>query len=389
MAGAPGTTNQLYKVESGTVTQLLDITDTDPDLSTISQIQCTSDGESVYFMDDGAYSSDIWMIGQGGGLPTKVVEDTEVTLEGSQGYNVEYFAISDDASVIAFSLTGYWLDEAINYKQELFVLTSVGLSQLTDDTENANKDYVHISGDGSTIVYNDGATWFSIQSDGSSQTELETAGFNFGGLDLTNDGTQMFYDDVAANGGRLTNTDDSQRLDLFPSWNVATITLAVTWEASISDDGNRVAFLFQYSTWPFKEAVYVGYLNDPDAVTGAPTIESIALDPAAMPRGDSEASVTVTAEISDPQGLADIVRTSTDELSEGLHGTWADMPVYFNHVVHDDGVSPDDLAGDGLFTTICSPGDMIDALDEVTVRVSAQDESNHVVFADVVLPVGE
>jgi len=388
-AQAPGTTDRLYKVEGGAVTQLLDSTDSDPDLSTIEQIQCTADGEHVYFVDNGGFSSDIWQIDQSGSGLTKVVEDTGVAFGGNDGYEVEYFAISGDGATLLFVLAGYWLEGVIQYQSELFVLDAGGTSQLTSDGATVTKSNVDMSGDGSTIVYTGNSTWYAIHPDGTGLTELGAASANFGGLDLTYDGTQMFYDDDAADGGRLANTDGSGHLNLFPSWSVATITLDVTWEASISDDGTRVAFIFQYSSWPFLESIHVGHLNDPDAVADAPSIDSITLNPGIMPVDDPAATLTLTAQISDPQGLSDIIRTSTDELLHGEFKTSPDLPVTFSHAVHDDGASPDLTVGDGLFTTLGLVGAAIGVESEMRIRVGALDNDGLVVIADVLLPIGE
>ncbi len=45
--------------------------------------------------------------------------------------------------------------------------------------------------------------WTAIRPDGSNKITLETLAYNFGGLGLTYDGSQMFYTDNLAHGGRL------------------------------------------------------------------------------------------------------------------------------------------------------------------------------------------
>ena len=390
-AGILAHNHQLYKVQvqDSTVTKIFDVADY-PEIDRCDHPQTTADGEYVYFVD----TDDLWRIRHSGGAPEKVIEDTEVPRVDSKGENawkVGDFAISADASTIVFRSQGF-VDPTNYYgvssKEELFVLDGSGYRQLTNDIGNVYKTHMDISGDGTTIVFASGEKWYSIRSDGSAKTVLETYGANFGGLDLTYDGTKMFYADSNANGGRLTNTDGSGRLDVFPGWNVAAITLAVTGSASISNDGRRVAFVFQYSSWPFKEALYVGYLNDPDAVSDAPTIHDIAFDPPSMPK-DSNARIILSAKISDPQGLADIERTSTDALLDGvLESSTANLPVYFYYDVHDDGSPPDQTADDGVFSTEGQLGGKIDELDRMTVRIGAMDASKTVVVADTILSIG-
>lgn len=384
----------IYKVEGGVVTRILDTNDY-PEINKCWEgIETTADGEYVYFRED---RDDLWRIRHNGGAPEKVIEDTEVPREDSQGrkgWAVGKFAISADASTIIFELVGY--EDPTNYygvsiKPELFVLDTSGYRQLTNDKDGVNKEYFDISGDGKTIVFSAGIPqnkWYSIHSDGSDKIALEDMGINVGGVSLTYDGTKMFYYDGLANGGRLVNTGGSGCIDLFPRWNVVTIVISATWDTCISDDGSRVSFRFGYSSWPFKEAVYVGYLNEPEAVPDAPIIHNIAFDPPAMPRGDPDAGIILTSRISDPQGLADIERTSTDPLLDGRLEYGPDCPAYFPLAAHDDGRNPDRTAGDGIFSTEGQPGGKIDELDRMTVRMGAMDASKTVVVADAILPIG-
>ncbi|MCK4824597.1 hypothetical protein KA005_53085, partial [bacterium] len=230
--------------------------------------------------------------------------------------------------------------------------------------------------------------WYSIHSDGSSKIALEKLGFNVAGVSLNYDGTKMFYSDGLAEGGRLVNTDGSGGINLFPRYNVATITISATWDPCISDDGRRVSFRFGYSSWPFKEALYIGHLNDPDAVVDAPLIHNIVFNPRFMPRDDSGSSIILKSKISDPQGLTDIDRTSIDHMIEGRFRSIQNSPAYLRYAPNDDGNPPDETAGDGIFSAECEPGEMINELDQMTVRVGAMDASKTVVVADTILSIG-
>ena len=384
----------LYKVEGGVATQILDAHDY-PEINKLwGGPETTADGEYVYFAED---RDDLWRVRHSGGAPEKVIEDTEVPRQDSKGekaWAVQNFALSADASTIVFGLVGYHDPTSYGYhaiKEELFVRDSGGYRQLTNDTSNVGKSYLDISGDGTTIAFSAGtpqSKWYSIRSDGTGKIALEDLCFNVGGVSLNYDGTKMFYEDSGAHGGRLVDTDGSGDFDLFPAWNVINIAIGATWDLCLSDDGSRVSFRFGYSSWPFKQALYVGHLNNPSAVPDAPTIESINFDPPSMPTGDPDARVILTSEISDPQSLADIERTSTDELLDGRLEYGPDCPAYFPYAAHDDGSSPDQTDGDGVFSTKGQPGGKIDELDRITVRMGAMDASKTVVVADTILPIG-
>lgn len=374
---------RLFRIENGILTQILNAGDYDG-IDSIEQIQTTADGEYVYFLDDGVNDNDVWQVAYNGGTPAKVIEDRDVNHSGYPGAQVKEFAISADASKIAFSLFAYW-NPSYHAQEGLFVKSGDAYQQLTDPGCGS----IHspaISGDGNTIVYADGGTSrrYSIRSDGSNRIDLEYLGYNTAGPDLTYDGAQMFYNDHAANGGRVTNTNGAARIDLFPG---APIYLGATYGPSISDNGSRVAFVYMEGYTQFH--LYVGYLNYPDAVPDAPHIHTIAFDPFTMPRDDPTARVILTSEISDPQGLADIQRIATSELLSGMLASgYGDCPAYFPFVARDDGVSPDAVAGDGIYSSRGEPGSQIDALDQVTIRMGAQDASRTVVVADTTLFIG-
>jgi hypothetical protein len=378
---------RFFRVEGGVATQILDAADY-PEIFLCSQIQTTADGESLYFLDDEVNDNDVWRVGHTGGTPEIIIDDALVTHSGFVGNQVQDFAISDDAGVIAFSMFGYVDQGTIVTRDELFVLSG-GFSQLTSDAVHVAKDYVRISGDGSTIVYSEGGEWYSIHPDGTGKTFLENTGFNLGGPDLTQDGAVMFYGDSASDGDLLMNTDGSGRHYLFPRWNVGAIAIAATSSLNISDDGQRVSFVLQYSSFPFLEALYVGYLNTPDAVPDAPSIDSIAFSPASMPRGDPDARVNLTVDISDPDGSDDITRISLDHLLDGQIVVGSDkLPARFPFAPHDDGTAPDTLADDGIFASEGQPADLIDDLDSVIVRLGVKDSTETVVIADTTLPIG-
>ncbi|NAT11144.1 hypothetical protein C4E22_06345 [ANME-1 cluster archaeon AG-394-G06] len=373
----------LCKVENGVATKIFDSNDY-PDIGSCSQIQTTADGRYVYFKDSEPNDCDVWRVAHSGGTPELIIDDKLVPCDGGVGRMVNEFAISDDGSTIAFCLYGYVGDSGYRSKDELFVRDATGgYRQLTNDEDDVTKYGLAISGDGSTIVFHPyGSPFYAIKSDGSAKIAVEEVGMSCAGPVLNYDGTKMFYAARTGNCGRLVNTDGSGGIDLLPKFSFPS-QITADYDLCISDNGHRISFRRSSTD------VYVGYLNDPDAVPDAPVIESIAFDPPAMPRGDPDAVIVLTSEISDPQGLADIKRTSTDELVDGRLEGYDNIPVSFSHAANDVGWSHDQTAGDGIFSTAGTPAPMIDELDQMTVRMGVKDASGTVVVADTVLFIGE
>jgi hypothetical protein len=372
--------DELYKVEGGVVTKIFD-SDDYAAVNGVYEIQTTADGEYVYFIED---RDDLWRVGHAGGPPQQIVDDAAVPRDGGTGSMIIEFDISADGSTVAFILNGYRdAGNTFYYKHEVFTLSIGTYRQLTNDSGDVIKEELTLSGDGTTVVFGAGAPqwkWYSIRYDGSAKIPLEDMVGNFGGLALTYDGTRLFYQDDKAHGGRLVHTDSSGVLDLFPAWNVAGITINAIEDLCISENGHRVSFR--------TPDLYVGHLSDPDAVPNAPQIKSMTFDPAVMPKNDAIAQIIVTSQMADPQGLADIVRVSTDEVVDGRLADYADLPVEIPFFVHDDGSWPDQAAGDGFYTTFGRPGQKIAQSDQMTVRMGAQDDSATVVVADATLLIG-
>lgn len=374
----------IYKVEGSTATQILDTDDYNEVDRCWGIIQITADGEWVYFRE---YADDLWRIGQGGGPPERIIDDAAVQFEEDPGYQIYDFDISANGSTIVFGINGYRDNGLVRWKFELFSFNGGNFVQLTNDTINVLKSNPTISGDGSTIVFCHWGEnkWYSIKPDGSSKITLEDRGINIGGADLTYDGTKMFYFDFLANGGRLVNTDGSGSFDLFP-WRIGPVPSNNLY---ISNDGSQISFTTSYGI-PTKDALYKGYLNEPVIVSDAPVIHNIEFDPSSMPDDDPEASLILTTQISDPQGLTDITNCTVDELLDGhlVEKNKANLPTYFAFDPHDDGNWPDQTVDDGLFSTEGKPGDRITEFDSMIVRIGTIDVSNKVVVADALLYIG-
>ena len=381
---------RLYTVKGSNVTMLFDAA-SNSEFVMIEQIQCTADGNELYFLNRGGYSGDIWKIMQDGSGLTKLIEDTEVIhsdAQGGMGYRVTEFAISNNAEIISFILQGYFDRNNIHIrysKSELFVFRRDAIQQLTNDSSDIAKNYLAISGNGKIIVMLKGPPhnkWVSVYSKDGIMTGLTMS--RGGGKPILNyDGSRMF---IAEDGGCLINTDGSSTLSLLP---VSDIPLSMHGSPSISDDGYRVSFHFGYSSWPFKEALYVGhFLDSPQGVWNAPVIQNIMFEPTYMPRVPST-NVTFTAKITDPQGSADLKRVRMDQLVNGIKESSSNFPATFYWWPNDEGIRGDKVANDSIYTSIGSPTGKINEFDNMIVRVGAMDGNGNMAVTYAMLGIGE
>jgi hypothetical protein len=375
-----GAHQRIYRVEGGRAVEILDVDDYE-EINAVLQIATTDDGGYIYFIED---RDDLWQMWHGGGTPTKVIEDTLVPRSdsgGNKGWAVREFALSADGGVIAFKLGGY--HDPTNYygiteKEELFVWDHGVIRQLTNSPEPALRTNITISGDGSIIVFSTNVPenrWYSIHSDGSYLTPLGQAA-PFGGVALDYFGHQMLYGEAHAGNARLASTDGTGGLDLFP-------LRGLQWpsELHMSDSGDTISFVQG-------GALYVGSLNPSYFASNGPIIQSITFDPPLMIRDAADGQVLMTVQISDPQGLDDIVSIKTYGLLNGrLEGNVANLPVRFDWDAVDDGTGADAVAGDGIYTHAGRPGYTVDEHAQMTVRVVVTDSGGAVAVADAVLRI--
>ncbi len=382
---------QIYKVVGSTATKIYDYED-HPELGGFYSIQITALGEYIYINTASSYSTgSIWKMDQTGAGIVRVFEYKDVQRDGGTGAGIHKFAISDDASVITFILRGYHDSEnKFHYKYELFTMDGSGFHQLTNDNENILKDYLAISGDGSTIVFSSSSPdneWYGIQSDGSNKISLDDKYADVFGPVLNFDGSKMFYNDDGTEGGRLVYTDGSKRIDLFPQ--TYPYYLNMHGGLSVNEDGSMISFIYKYGYDYY--GLYVGYINPSLIVLDVPSIENISFNLPAMPNNDPDAKIILTSQISDPQGLDDIQSTATDILLNGVREAAGSpkTPVRFFDAINDDGTEPDQAADDGIFCSEGIPGPTIDLYTSVAVRVGAMDMNRNAVVADTILNIGE
>jgi len=373
----------IYKVEGNTTTQILHRTDYSG-IGNIEKIETTADGNYVYFSDGG----EIRRISHNGGIPELIIDDETVQRNEGTGKGIGKFAISASGGVIGFVIKHYKDSENHTHtKYEMFVYNGGNIKQLTNDTENIYKEYMDISGDGSTIVFNAASsvnTWYAIKTDGTNKVALEGFNANRKTVSLKYDGSIVLLESTL--GGRLVNTDGSGGINIFPS----TGKIGIYDNGYISSDGTVISFRYQIRTFPSRYALYVGYLYELGVVPDAPVIESITFDPASMPTDDPNAKVKVLSKISDPNGLDDIDVVTIDGLLDGIRlpNTISEVPVYFYTDPNDNGDGFDETANDGIYTIAGDPGEKIHETNQMTVRIGAVDKSSTVVVKDVILNIG-
>jgi hypothetical protein len=374
--------NAIYRVEGGKAKKMFDA-DHYGQVGRCDQIQTTEDGEWVYFLDG---RRGIWRVRQSGGAPQRLIVDTDVPRDGGKGANIGIFRISADGQTVAFVVNGYWDDRGVFHdKYEVFALTGGRTRQLTKDRGNIYKMKLAISGDGRLVAYSadkPAYKWRIVRTDGGGAADLAEL-WNPSGVVVNFDGSKVFYSDERSNFGKLINSDGSGGVDLFPRYNVSAIPLHAIWSHAISEGGERISFRFD-------DGIFVGHLGaGAHAVANAPVIHEVWFEPPVQLPSEAAVGTTLRARITDPDGLEDLVRTSTNELVDGWSARGKEkVPVYFYHAMNDVGHPPDASAQDGVFSSGGSPGGEPDAIPRTRIRVAVMDRSGTVVVADAGLSGG-
>ena len=383
----------IYRIENGEVTPIFDLEE-ETQYYDCSRIITNGHGNYVYIIIGGAYNEGVVCRINGDGTGYQLaVYYKDVIRDGGYGGGLGSgdFSVCHDGSKMAFTMDGFNDEKGFHNKAELFLRDEEGYHQLTNESEVTNKGNVRISGDGSKIVFYSTGTeskWYSVNSDGSGRIPIADHGFNFTGMDLSYDGSMMIHGEGSANGGCLVATDGSWVRELFSSTYPWNLQFDFLWsEMKMSDDGKKVAFLFDATENGKRTySLYVGLFNNPFAVQNAPLIEHISMIPPVIP-DVPDAQLILSTRISDPQGLDDLKYLACNELNNGRKEYSSQVPVYFNWDPNDGGEWPDEEAGDGLFNTEGETRSIVDQFTEAGIRIGVVDQSWTVVIADTVFNI--
>jgi len=241
--------------KTGAVTILLRTT---ADIERPLDLGTDAAGEYLYFNEsDNGDRGDLWRIQASGGAVPELVIQAGAVPHPSGGYGrfIDQFDLSDDGKTIAFFIEGRIEDgTTTRTDKELFVKTTSGIRNLTNNDENSKDDLV-ISGDASTIVYSN--SYWMVTSPGAaveSQRHIETGYHNCGDRPgITQDGSMILGRScplgVSSTRVYLIQTDGSSRLMVEPGQ----ISIRATSSSSglhLSDDGKRTFFKNDWYVYP-------------------------------------------------------------------------------------------------------------------------------------------
>lgn len=382
---------RIYKVVSNSITKIFDSETDSDEIGQFYNLQATYNGNVVFFrLSETVDGGSVWQIDQSGLNLIKIIDPADVVHNWGKGAGLTTFAISDNAGTIAFILRGYRDDEDIfQYNHALFLKTDpLVFKQLTFDAEALNDDWLDISGDGKRVVYHKTYPadslkhYYVYDSDGSYQTvlaQIDAPGYK----DMNYSGSTLLLNDSRSQ-GRLVATDGSSEFDIIP------LGLGL-WNTDISlSYVNKTCVV---SNNPGTKGVYVGHLYNQDAHFDNPTINSVTFDPQTFPKNNPDTWIKLKAEISNPDGLDEIDYAEVNILLDGENKKmgYSSSQVYFPQRPYDNGNDPDEVAGDGIFTTYCKAtnvfSDSETFKDQTYVRVVVRNNSKSFAIHDVLLKI--
>ncbi len=352
--------SRIYRVVNGEVAEIVNIRDADFELwngadlniTQVDEIETTSDGDWVYCRVSGGYDRGLVIRltadrTPGSTMPEVVLDydDIPAPVKGGQSFLVQEYAVSGDGELLAGVIGGYYdADGVWNDDDEIFVKEGDAYTVLTNDSPPIGKMYLALSEDGSTMVYHAAGEWHALSTSGEQSADLAKQPFNLLVPSLTEDGEYGLF-----NLGDLIWTNDGTAFDLFPWPNVATIPLGITWGMHLNRTGDMLSFVRQVSPWPHPgvAGLYVGRLHITDEY-----VET-------LPIGIESVSFSTPTEVSDPEirlvieveTRGPVERVSLDPVADGVLVAKQEAAIMAPFAPHDDGVWPDRVEGDGIFTT--------------------------------------
>jgi len=375
---------RIYKVVSLSVMEIFDSAENEDDaIHQFRNLQTNYVGNSVYFLlNDDFRRGSLWELDSEGLLPIMVVDPTDVIHKWGKGGGLDTYALSEVSGKIAFTLRGYW-DEYNNFFEEHILVAKTGpLSYKKFDFDgNLNITFVDISGMGNRIVYHrqnsaEEFHYFAIDIDGSNETQLGqivTPGWS----DMNYDGTEIIFSGGTSN-GRLTKTYDITELDVIP-FDSDNGSITMSTDNKVCLVSNRAGI----------KGVYVGSLDWCYNNT-CPKIDELIIEPEFFPKNDKNAEIKMTIEFSNPENLKEV---KTEIFYNGLNQGvgYGCSQVYFPHQPNDWGLYGDDVAGDGIYTSIGKATTSFDSShiynDIVYTRIIAQNTDGGFTYRDVTFDI--
>jgi hypothetical protein len=366
---------RIYKVVDNNVTEIFN-SENHPDIHGFINLHTTTSGGDVYFLlsEDYRYGS-VWKMDQNGQSIEKVIDPTDLINGGKDGAGLSKYAISDDASTIAFILRGYWDQPNVFVeKTTLYVKTgSSSFNQLTVDADTINVLWLGISGNGNKILFHKknaegNFCYYTINADASNEVQLTQIDIP-DIFDTDYNGTNIFISDSRTSGS-LMKTDGSGEFDILPFGH---------WAARISMSyDNKVCVNTQHANIA---GIYIGHLDIRNIGQANPVIDSVFFEPPVFPKNNPGADFRLKAQVSSPGGLGEIDYVKTEILINGdnMANGYSSAQVWFPRQPNDDGIFGDQTAGDGIYTTFGEPTSLFDSShiynDEVYVRVYTHNEN--------------
>lgn len=375
----------LYKFQGGSITEIFRPSD-QAGVGDVSDIKTTALGDWVYFLDDEPDNNDIWRVSSNGTACELIINDTAVQRNEGSGMQVASFDISNDGSRIAFTMYGYRKsDGGVVTKEELFVKNGSDIIQLTDTTPATYTIHPIISGNGQIVVADKNGTWTAYGWAGTWSKELTAAGYNFGGMGITNTGNKVFYNDAKGGGGSFALTNQAGIMHAMPAWNITNIAVHAHSMIDLSDDGLVCCFRVSYGAFPEHAAFYVGRFTSTADTADAPNFGLLRLSPGVIPCGNPLTRMKLFAQVMDPQGSSDVTKMSVDRLIDDRHESDNQkVIVRFFSGPRNDGDGGDE-AVDDVWTAVADQAGGAQTVDRMTLRINAMDSTGTVRSCDVTL----
>lgn len=355
--------NGIWTVTSGGAAPLF--TALDAEIPRIGQLEVTADGAWIYFVvAQGRNQDDIYRMPAGQTTPMRFVDNTGIpcpAMSNCRGvWTVTQLAVSGDGGTLGAVISGFFVENepgnivGVDH-DEIVLLSADGYRYLTDGLPFGRiMNALSISPDGSEVLFvsqqedANGALlpyrWYAMDAGGGNVRPLPEQPFNHARPAFVGDGSWALLDL-----SMLISLANDEQLDLFPRWNVNTVALASPNNLAVSADGTRIAFTLA------NEALYMGAINDPQAIADAPIqVMDVSWS------GDQEPILTVTTQ-------GGVERMSLDFVRDGRLLAREVSPIYCPNAPHDSGSPPDAAANDGVFTTTCTRA----AEGSVTARLGA------------------